>query len=305
MDVFCIGPAPGPGAPHLRHHARGDRGGPGCRDSAGAGRGGDARADAAVRVSDGRDFGVRVPPRDARGDGDRRRHHVGAVRHPGRSDVGGHGARRLPDDAARGSRARARGRALQLPDRRARWRRRARGVGAGDPSGGARVRSARVPDAHRARPDLHRLALRAEPDQGLHHGGARVPARDGRTGSAEQHPALHVRPAVPVGRPQRRSGRRRPLRRRRGAAADDDAGQHRQAPDGSADCGRDAGRSRHARSQVADASRQPHRRRRRHHPRPGRRRVAVHRLRACAADVEAPGDIRQGQRGRACWRRAR
>ncbi len=243
-----LSPPAGPRAPYVRHHARGDRGRP-CRwDSSRAGRRGDARADAAVRVPDGRDFRLRVPARDARGDGDRRRHHLGAVRHPGRSDVSGDRARRLPDDAARGSRPRARRRALQLADWRAGWRRRPGGVGPGDPARRPRVRPARVPDADRARPDLHRLARRAAPDQGLHHGGVRVPARDGRSRSAEQHPALHVRPAVSLGRDQRRAGRRRPVRRRRGAATDDDPGQHREAPHGSADRRSHAGCARHAAS---------------------------------------------------------
>ncbi len=80
---------------HLRHHAGGHRDRRARRDPARAWRRGDARADAAVRLPDGRRVGVCVPARDARGDGDDRRHHLGAVRHSRRSDVGGDRARRL------------------------------------------------------------------------------------------------------------------------------------------------------------------------------------------------------------------
>ena len=52
-------------------------------------------------------------------------------------------------------------------------------------------------------------------------------ARDGRPRSAEQHSAFHVRPAVSLGRDQRRAGGCRAVRRRRSAAVDDDEAEHR------------------------------------------------------------------------------
>ena len=68
--------------------------------SARAWRRGHARDDAAVRVSDGRDFGVRVSARDARGDCHDGRHYVGAFRDSGRGDLRRDRPGRLSDDQA-------------------------------------------------------------------------------------------------------------------------------------------------------------------------------------------------------------
>ncbi len=248
---------------------------------------------AALRPPDDAGGGVRLPAGHAGGHQHHRRHHVDPVRYPWRAHLGGDDRRRPRDGQAGGSRAGSRGGDDELA-RRGRLRRaRPRPGHPHRAARGARVRLSRVLHAGGAGDHLRGCPERGGAASGTGGRRSRALAGHDRARSDLRDAAVHLRPALPVGRRRPGADHDRLLRdpgarRDRGPAFEHRAGRRQPGRWGL------AGRSRHLSALAPGAPLQRDRHLRLDHPGAGGRDDAVGGLRSRGPELARPLALREG-----------